>query len=95
MVHGPTSLGLVRALEMLRESDTVVVWKLDRLGRSVKQPADLFVERTRARLDVARWQCERLVRKLSSVLPLTYVWHFVASGDPMLCLVARDFERLR
>ena len=29
--------GLVMALEMLREDDTLVVWKLDRLGRSVKQ----------------------------------------------------------
>ena len=28
--------GLDRALEMLREGDTLVVWKLDRLGRSVK-----------------------------------------------------------
>jgi len=29
--------GLVMALEILREEDTLVVWKLDRLGRSVKQ----------------------------------------------------------
>ena len=28
--------GLQKALEMLRENDTLVVWKLDRLGRSVK-----------------------------------------------------------
>ena len=29
--------GLVMALEMLREDDTLVVWKLERLGRSVKE----------------------------------------------------------
>lgn len=29
--------GLARTLEMLREDDTLVVWKLDWLGRSVKQ----------------------------------------------------------
>jgi len=28
--------GLAKAWEMLREGDTLVVWKLDRLGRSVK-----------------------------------------------------------
>ena len=33
--------GLVRALEILRKDDTLVVWKLDRLGRSVKQLVDL------------------------------------------------------
>ena len=33
--------GLEKALEMLREGDTLVVWKLDRLGRSVKNLIDL------------------------------------------------------
>ena len=33
--------GLLRALDQLREGDTLVVWKLDRLGRSVKQLVDL------------------------------------------------------
>ena len=33
--------GLDKALEMLREGDTLVVWKLDRLGRSVKGLVDL------------------------------------------------------
>ena len=36
--------GLAKALEMLREGDTLVVWKLDRLGRSVKQLVDLVSE---------------------------------------------------
>lgn len=29
--------GLARAMDMLRSGDTLVVWKLDRLGRSVKK----------------------------------------------------------
>ena len=33
--------GLAKMLEMLREGDTLVVWKLDRLGRSVKGLVDL------------------------------------------------------
>mgnify|MGYP000888937773 CR=1 FL=1 len=36
--------GLAKTLEMLREGDTLVVWKLDRLGRSVKQLVDLVGE---------------------------------------------------
>ena len=33
--------GLARAMETLRKDDTLVVWKLDRLGRSVKNLVDL------------------------------------------------------
>jgi DNA invertase Pin-like site-specific DNA recombinase len=36
--------GLIWTLEMLREGDTLVVWKLDRLGRSVKQLVDMVGE---------------------------------------------------
>ena len=36
--------GLTKALDMLREDDTLVVWKLDRLGRSVKNLVDLVTE---------------------------------------------------
>src|ERR1700678_2954680 len=34
----------LKALEVLREGDTLVVWKLDRLGRSVKNLVDLVGE---------------------------------------------------
>jgi DNA invertase Pin-like site-specific DNA recombinase len=36
--------GLNKVLEMLREDDTLVVWKLDRLGRSVKNLVNLVGE---------------------------------------------------
>lgn len=36
--------GLSKALEMLRAGDTLVVWKLDRLGRSVKNLVDIVGE---------------------------------------------------
>lgn len=35
--------GLAKALASLHEGDTLVVWKLDRLGRGVKQLAELAV----------------------------------------------------
>ncbi len=36
--------GLAKLREILREGDVLVVWKLDRLGRSVKQLVDLTAE---------------------------------------------------
>lgn len=36
--------GLAKALEILREGDTLIVWKLDRLGRSVKNLVNLVSE---------------------------------------------------
>jgi DNA invertase Pin-like site-specific DNA recombinase len=42
--HRAERPGLTRALEMLREGDTLVVWKLDRLGRSVKHLVELVGE---------------------------------------------------
>ena len=36
--------GLAKALEMLREGDTLAIWKLDRLGRSVKHLVDLVAD---------------------------------------------------
>jgi len=39
--------GLKLALEVLRDGDTLVVWKLDRLGRSVKGLVDLVTELAR------------------------------------------------
>lgn len=36
--------GLTQMFEILRDGDTLVVWKLDRLGRSVKQLVDLVNE---------------------------------------------------
>ncbi len=39
--------GLAKAMEQLREGDTLVVWKLDRLGRSVKHLIDLISDLSR------------------------------------------------
>lgn len=36
--------GLAKTLEQLREGDTLVVWKLDRLGRSAKHLVDLVTK---------------------------------------------------
>jgi len=36
--------GLNKALELLRKDDTLIVWKLDRLGRSVKHLVNLVGE---------------------------------------------------
>ena len=41
--------GLEQALAFVRKGDTLVVWKLDRLGRSLKHQAGLAAARARGR----------------------------------------------
>ncbi|HAG3150186.1 TPA: recombinase family protein [Salmonella enterica] len=45
-ISGKTAVrpGLKRALKVLKTGDTLVVWKLDRLGRSVKNLVELVTE---------------------------------------------------
>lgn len=43
--------GLSKAMEMLRPGDTLVVWKLDRLGRSVKHLVDLITRLEQAAIN--------------------------------------------
>jgi len=43
--------GLVLTLEMLREGDTLVVWKLDRLGRSLKHLITLVEDLERRKVN--------------------------------------------
>ena len=47
MCSQPSGDRLAKALEMLREGDTLVVWKLDRLGRLAEMERELTIERTR------------------------------------------------
>ncbi len=37
MVQKDNGPGLLKAIEMLRENDTLVVWKLDQLGERCKE----------------------------------------------------------
>ena len=42
--------GLEKALEYMREGDTLVVWKLDRLGRSLKYLLELINQITQKKM---------------------------------------------
>ena len=53
--------GLERALEHLRAGDTLVVWKLDRLGRSVKDLVELVSGRKRAMTDSKLEAAKKLI----------------------------------
>jgi len=63
--------GLKEALSHLREADTLVVWKLDRLGRSVKGLVDLVNEleaqKDRTRFEIVQW---KRVNRLHSSRPM-------------------------
>ena len=57
--------GLAQARESLRAGDTLVVWKLDRLGRSVKYLVDLVGE-----LQQQGVQCKSLTDSIDTGMAL-------------------------
>ena len=70
--------GLAKALEMLRDGDTLVVWKLDRLGRSVKQLVDLV-----GGLHKQSVQFKSLTDAIDTGTPSgRFFFHVMASGAP-------------
>lgn len=60
---------LAKALEMLREGDILVVWKFDRLGRSVKQLVDLVGE-----LHKPKSPPKDVAKNLGASIPTLYRW---------------------
>jgi len=46
--------GLEKAMSFLREGDTLVVWKLDRLGRSLKQMSFQYSEEPSGKLRIRK-----------------------------------------
>ena len=67
--------GLGKALEMLREDGTLVVWKLDRLGRSVKQLVELVSD-----LHKQNVQFKSLTDSIETGTPLgRFFFHVMAS----------------
>jgi DNA invertase Pin-like site-specific DNA recombinase len=74
--------GLTKALEMLRDGDTLVVWKLDRLGRSVKGLVDLV-----GQLDKQGVQFKSLTDSIdTSTASGRFFFHVMAS----LCEMERE-----
>lgn len=69
------SPGLTKAIEQLREGDTLVVWKLDRLGRGVKQLVD-FV----SKLEKENVQFKSLTDSIDTSTPSgRFFFHVMAS----------------
>jgi DNA invertase Pin-like site-specific DNA recombinase len=67
--------GLQKALEQLREGDTFVVWKLDRLGRNVKNLIE-FV----ANLEKDKVNFRSLTDQIDTSTPMgTFFFHMMAS----------------
>ena len=67
--------GLADALSHLREGDTLVVWKLDRLGRGVKGLVDLVTQ-----LEVRGIHFESLTDRIETTTPSgRFFFHVMAS----------------
>lgn len=62
--------GLAKLREILREGDVLVVWKLDRLGRSVKQLVDLTAE-----LHQQGIEFKSLTDSIDTSTPLARIFH--------------------
>jgi DNA invertase Pin-like site-specific DNA recombinase len=58
--------GLTKTLEILREGDTLVVWKLDRLGRSVKHLVDLTGDLAQQGIHFRSLEASKIVIQLAS-----------------------------
>jgi Resolvase, N terminal domain len=61
--------GLVALTEYVRDGDTVVVWKLDRLGRSTLHILETVKALTDGRVTLAAWACVLSVTKNESPRP--------------------------
>jgi len=67
--------GLEQALEQLREGDTFVVWKLDRLGRSVKNLREIT-----AKLEKTKVHFKSLTDHIDTTSPMgRFFFHVMAS----------------
>ncbi len=67
--------GLQQALEQLREGDTFVVWKLDRLGRSVKGLIDFVTQ-----LEIRKIHFKSLTDHIDTSTPMgRFFFHVMAS----------------
>lgn len=71
--------GLSEALSHLRKGDTLVVWKLDRLGRTVKQLVDLVTE-----LNAKEINFQSLTDNINTTTPGgRFFFHIMASLSQM------------
>jgi Resolvase, N terminal domain len=48
--------GLLEALEYVREGDTLVVWRLDRLGRSLRHLIETITKLNNRKIGFSRWR---------------------------------------
>lgn len=72
-------VGLNKALEDLREGDTLVVWKLDRQGRSVKHLVDMV-----SQLHKRRVQFKSITDSIDTSTPSgRFFFHMMASLSQM------------
>lgn len=79
--------GLTAALDYMREGDTLIIWKLDRLGRSVKQLINT-VERLQSR----NIQLKVLTQQIDTTTTAGKIFFYISS---LMAEIERDTIRER
>ena len=85
--------GLTACLDYLRADDTLVIYRLDRLGRSVKEMLDLCAKLEQRRIKLVSLRTILILLPLSAGLPCRYLHHWPSITAILFLKVAKPESR--
>lgn len=85
--------GLTACLDYLRADDTLVIYRLDRLGRSVKEMLDLVPNWSNGESNLFPFRTILILLPLSAGLPCRYLHHWPSITAILFLKVAKPESR--
>ena len=86
--------GLTACLDYLRADDTLVIYRLDRLGRSVKEMLELCAQLEQRRIKLVSFRTILILHPLSVGLPCKYSHHWPSITAILFSMDAKPESRL-